>query len=213
MTETIELDRMTQSDRERVAAALWLGGLVCLPADTVYGLAGIPQPGAIEKIYRAKGREARKPLALVFAEVGRIEQVIPNIPNEIRTALPKLMPGPVTCILPLDASIPGMEFHSEDSVGVRVIPAPAGDIYKELPSPLAVTSANLSGRPDTCAVEEIPNAIAAACEFVVDGGRCELGVPSTIVDLRPLAEKCEPVILREGPLDKAELLRRLRFPV
>lgn len=210
MTSVLKLQNMTASEFEHVAAALREGGLVCLPADTVYGLASIPTSEATGKIYEAKGREERKPLALVFNEARHIISMVPDLPDVIAAALPKLMPGPVTCILPLASPLSGMEIHSADSVGVRIIPLPTGELYRNLPSPLAVTSANLSGLPDACAVDEIPQEIAAACDFIIDCGRSQLCVPSTIVDLRPLADGEQPHILREGPMKSDELLRRLR---
>jgi L-threonylcarbamoyladenylate synthase len=210
MTRTLKLQNMTKAEFEHVAAALWEGGLVCLPADTVYGLACIPQPEATDKIYEAKGREERKPLALVFTDTRQIISMVPDLPDVIAAALPMLMPGPVTCILPLATPLKGIQIHSADSVGVRIIPPPAGDLYRYLPSPLAVTSANLSGLPDACSVDEIPEEIASACDFIVDDGRSRLCEPSTIVDLRPLADGEQPHILREGPMQAAEVLRRLR---
>ncbi|MFA5802477.1 MAG: L-threonylcarbamoyladenylate synthase [Thermoleophilia bacterium] len=210
MTSVLKLENMTMADFEHVAAALREGGLVCLPADTVYGLASIPHLEATEKIYEAKGRAELKPLALVFTEATHIVSMVTDLPEVIAAALPKLMPGPVTCILPLASPLSGMEFHSADSVGVRIVPPPSGDLYKHLPSPLAVTSANLSGQPDACAVDEILEEITAACDFVIDGGRSRLCAPSTIVDLRPLAAGEQPLILREGPMRAEEILRRLR---
>ena len=131
--------------------------------------------------------------------------MVPDLPEVIAAALSKLMPGPVTCILPLASPL--------SSVGVRIIPPPAGDIYRHLPSPLAVTSANLSGLPDACTVDEIPEEIATACDFIIDGGRSRLCTPSTIVDLRPLADGKQPHILREGSMKAGEILRRLRTSI
>ena len=210
MTSILKLQNMTTAEFEHVASALWEGGLACLPADTVYGLASIPHPEATGKIYEAKGREELKPLALVFTEARHIISMVPDLPDVIAAVLPKLMPGPVTCILPLASPLSGMEIHSVDSVGVRIIPPPVGDLFRHLPSPLAVTSANLSGLPDACTVDEIPKEIATACDFIVDGGRSHLCAPSTIVDLRPLTDGEQPHILREGPMKAEEILRRLR---
>lgn len=205
MTETLKFEQMTPGDWERVAGSLSDGGLACLPADTVYGLACVPSPKAMGKIYEAKGREPLRPLALVFLSVAQICSTVPDLPEVIREALLRLMPGPVTCVLPLARPLLGINADRQDSVGVRVIPPPMGNLYEILPSPLAVTSANLSGGPDPCGVQAIPAAIAAASDFVIDAGPCEHCMPSTVVDLRPLIAGRAPLILREGVWAKRKI--------
>lgn len=203
------MEEMTPADWERVAASLASGGLACLPADTVYGLAAVPSPEVTAKIYAAKHREPLRRLALVFLSVEQIREAIAGLPEAIAEALPCLMPGPVTCILPLARPLAGLAADNQDSIGVRIIPPPMGDLYEILPSPLAVTSANLSGEADPCAADEIPAAIAAASDFVIDGGRCAHCLPSTVVDLRPLSEGLPPLILRQGALEEQPLRRLL----
>jgi len=209
MTETLKIEEMTPADWERLAASLASGGLACLPADTVYGLAAVPSPVATNKIYEAKNRAPLRPLALVFLSVEQIREAIPGLPEGIDEALPRLMPGPVTCILPLAQPLAGLVPDHQDSIGVRIIPPPMGDLYEILPSPLAVTSANLSGDPDPCAADEIPEAIRKVADFVIDAGPCAHCLPSTVVDLRPLASGRPPLIVRQGALEERSLRRLL----
>lgn len=205
MTTTLKLADMREADWERVWASLAADGLACLPADTVYGLACKPTPAAVKKIYDIKRREPRRPLALVFRSVAQILATVPDLDQRISELLLRVMPGPVTAILPLAGPLGGVSAPFAGSVGVRVIPAPWGDLYRHLPSPLAVTSANLSGEADPCSVPEIPAAIAAACDFILDAGPCRYCIPSTVVDLRPLLSGKPPAILRQGPLTEEQL--------
>lgn len=201
---------MSGGDWERVSAALAAGGLVILPSDTVYGLACLASAsGAVERIYEIKKRQIDKPLALVFSRVESIGAMLPGLPEAIRAAVGKLLPGPVTAIVPFKDGAAGIRVHGGGSAGVRVIPPPAGDIYKLLPEPLAVTSANLSGKMDPVEVDEIPEAVTEACDFVVDAGRLQNRTPSTVIDLRLLAAGGPPVILRQGPMSAAEIQDRL----
>ncbi|MHB9111206.1 MAG: L-threonylcarbamoyladenylate synthase [Thermoleophilia bacterium] len=210
MTEILRQQDMKQADWERLRASLYKGELAILPSDTVYGLgclATIPQ--AIERIYEVKRRQHEKPVALVFTAVEQILMLVPGLPDTVRDALRSLLPGPVTAVIPFEEGTSGIRVHGGGSVGVRIIPPPAGDIYLTLPGPLAITSANLSGDPDATAVEEIPDEVLAACGFVIDNGSCGRGRPSTVVDLRPMVDGRSPVILRQGAMDAAEIMERL----
>ena len=201
---------MAGSDWKKVDAALRAGGLAILPSDTVYGLACLATiPEAVERIFEVKGRDPEKPLALVFGRVEAIGAVITDLPEAIQAAVEKLLPGPVTAVVPFEEGSGGIRVHGTGSVGIRVIPLPAGDIYKLLPQPLAVTSANLSGQRDPVAVDEIPAAVLDACDYAVDCGRLESRTPSTVVDIRPLAAGERPDILRPGAMSAAEIEERL----
>lgn len=209
MTEIIRQKNMTPADRDRLSAALYQGALVVLPSDTVYGLACLATiPAAVQRIYEIKNRLQDKPVAIVFSSIEQIFTMIPGLPAIIRSALGNLLPGPVTAIIPFEEGTGGIEVHGEGSIGVRIVPSPAGDIYNDLPGPLAVTSANLSGQADTSAVADIPEKILAVCEFVIDAGRCQHQVPSTVIDLRPLIAGAVPVILRQGAMSREKIVER-----
>ncbi len=201
---------MVPADWAHISDALDRGGLVILPSDTVYGLACLATlPEAVERIYEVKGRQPDKPVALVFSSVEQIIQLIPDLPLPVRTAVSALLPGPVTAIVPFVEGTGGIHVRGGGSIGVRIIPPPEGDLYTGLPGPLAVTSANLSGGNDPSLVCDIPEEIIAACEYVVDNGRCEHRIPSTVVDLRPLASGGSPAVLRAGVMTAREIEERL----
>jgi L-threonylcarbamoyladenylate synthase len=181
-------------------AALRAGRLVVLPTDTVYGVAASPsQPEAIAAIFRVKGRPQDKPLPVLGADLEQLLSIAVFDERAERLAA-RFWPGPLTLVLPraagFDADLGGA---GRDSVAVRV---PASDVTRALlaeAGPLAVTSANLSGRPDPASVAEARTALGDAVAVYVDSGPAG-GLPSTVVSLLG-----EPEVLRIGALDAAEL--------
>ena len=210
MTEIIRQQDMKPADWDRLNASLYQGELVVLPSDTVYGLGCLATiPHAVELVYQVKRRHHEKPMALVFTAVEQILRLIPGLPDRISDALGQLLPGPVTAVVPFEEGTSGIRVHGEGSVGVRIIPPPAGDIYLDLPGPLAITSANLSGHPDAASIAAIPEEVLAACSYVIDNGSCGGGVPSTVIDLCPILDGRSPAILRQGAMSAAEIVERL----
>ena len=156
------------------------GGVVLFPADTVYGLAVDPDnEDAIERMYSIKGRPREKKSALMYFLI----DAVPDLPDEAK----KLLPGPVTVILP-------------DGRGIRV---PDGPVLAEIP--VLQTSANPSGGPDPRTLDEVDPSIREAVDLEIDGGELP-GAPSTVVDL----SGDEPRIVREGavPADRIRQLLR-----
>ena len=133
------------------------GGIVLFPADTVYGLAVDPgNEGAIERMYRLKGRPPEKRSALMYFDVDDV----PELPDSAR----RLLPGPVTVIL-------------ADGRGIRVPDGPRLATVAVLQ-----TSANPSGGPDPRRLEDVDPAIRAGVDMEIDGGDLP-GTASTVVDL------------------------------
>jgi L-threonylcarbamoyladenylate synthase len=160
---------------EDAVAALRAGRAVILPTDTVYGLCALP--GHEDVLYELKGRERSKPVALLAADVEALVAAVPGLDPSV---LEKYLPGPYTLVV--------------GDVGVRVpvLPPAAADVVRAV-GVVAATSANLTGGPDPRRVEDVPEAMRAACGAIVDGGELP-GVPSTVIDLTG----AEPLVLRQG---------------
>ncbi len=160
---------------EQAVAALRAGGAVILPTDTVYGLCALPAHEDV--LFDLKGRDRSKPVALLAAD---IDSLLAAVPGLDRPVLERYLPGPFTLVF--------------GDLGVRVpsLPRSAAAVVREVGA-VAATSANLAGGPDPRRVEEVPEAIRAACGAIVDAGELP-GVPSTVVDLTGE----EPRILRQG---------------
>ncbi|XP_066573844.1 threonylcarbamoyl-AMP synthase [Amia ocellicauda] len=168
--------------------ALQEGRVVAVPTDTVYGLACLAQnPKAIERVYSIKGRNGQKPLAICVGEVEEIYKFCKvTVPDPL---LRELLPGPVTLVMERSAELNPDLNPFTPLVGVR-IPGHAfmRKLAQQCGGPLALTSANVSSRASTIAVEEFRD-LWPSLGLVVDGGpvgevmspECRLG--STVIDL------------------------------
>jgi L-threonylcarbamoyladenylate synthase len=186
-------------------AAIRAGRLAIVPTDTVYGLATTPHlEEAVDALYRAKGRPGRQPTALVAADLERVRELLPELPERAEAIARALLPGPYTLIVPNPGErFPWLTGTTPDAIGVRV-PALAGR-GKELldgVGALVATSANLPGGPDPRTPADVPEQLLAAVAAVVDVGELP-GTPSTVLDVTG----AEPVVLREGAVPAAAALQ------
>lgn len=189
------------SEIERALEELRAGGLVVLPTDTVYGLAALPDvPGAVDSLFRAKGRPEDKPIPILAASLDDVGGIAVT-DDRARRLAQRFWPGPLTLVLRRAAGFDvDLGKGDADTVAVRV---PAHQVALELlrvAGPLAVTSANRSGEPPATTIDEARAALGAHVQVFLDGGKCD-GTPSTIVALAP-----DFRVLREGALPHDELL-------
>ena len=159
------------------------GGLVLFPTETVYGLgANGLDSEAVKKIYKAKGRSSDNPLILHISDIemlGKIAKDISDIEFKLMNAF---WPGPFTIILNKTDLVPSSVSGGLDTVGVRM---PDNDIAQNLIKyadvPIAAPSANISGRPSGTSVEDIYQELSDKVDCIVDGGKTNIGVESTVV--------------------------------
>jgi L-threonylcarbamoyladenylate synthase len=185
------------STLEVIVGELDAGRAVVVPTDTVYGLAGsLRAPGSVASLFRIKGRPRDKAIPVLAHELAALEAIASF--NERARAAARLWPGPLSIVLPRAPGFTADLGGTGATVAVRV---PAHPLVLELLSitgPLAVTSANLSGRPPLTTAEDARRVFPSGLA-VLDGGTCD-GEPSTVLDLTG-----EPRVLRAGPLDDADL--------
>ena len=181
--------QVVKSDEKGLDAAakvLLSGGVAVIPTDTVYGLAAHPSfPKAVDRLYAIKGREAKKPIALLAADAESVERFGYAIQGKARE-LARFWPGALTLVLPPSPSANCHLQTTSSSEGFRV---PAHDWTRSLLARcgglLRVTSANLSGQR---AATDAPAALAdvgLSADMVVDDGVSPGGVPSTVVRVSP----------------------------
>ena len=172
------------------------GGLVAFPTETVYGLgASAFDADAAKKIYAAKGRPSDNPLIVHVCDKSQINDIAAEIPDAAQIVIDKFMPGPVTIILKKKSVVPDDVTAGLDTVAIRF---PAHETAQRLIAaagvPIAAPSANLSGKPSPTKAKHVIKDMTGRIDAIIDGGDCNVGVESTIVDFT--GER--PVILRPG---------------
>lgn len=182
------------------------GGLVAFPTETVYGLgASAFDPEASGKIYKAKGRPSDNPLIVHISDKSQINELAREINPSASKLIDSFMPGPFTIILKKNDNIPDAVTAGLDTVGIRFPKnKTAVEFIKAAGVPIAAPSANISGKPSPTRASHVIHDMNGRIDAVIDGGSCEVGVESTIVD----ASGDIPVLLRPGGIT-LEMLRRV----
>ena len=183
---------------EDAARTLRAGGIVAIPTETVYGLAGAAfNELALAKIFNAKKRPTFDPLILHIASLADVEKVAREFPLKARMLAEKFWPGPLTLVLPKRESVPDLATSSLPSVAVRFPVHPlAQEIIRLAETPLAAPSANLFKHLSPTTAQHVAEQLAGRIDGIVDGGTCSVGVESTIVSF---AQE-EPRLLRPGAI-------------
>ena len=200
--------RILTDDLSPAAEALRAGGLVAVPTETVYGLAanGLDE-SAVEKIYAVKGRPAVKPLSLMVPDESALERWGRDVPRAARALAAKHWPGPLTIVVKAAPDIPAIVLAGGTTVGLRCPDHPLTlRLLRECALPLAAPSANPSGQPSPKTAGEVLAYFDGRIDALIDGGRCGVGVESTIVDLSEPPYR----ILRQGALPEKAILETLR---
>src|SRR5215207_8087739 len=181
------------------------GGLVAFPTDTVYGVGALAFDGkAVESIYSAKDRPVEKAIPVLISDLKDLDKVGTDIPEAAHKLAARFWPGPLTILVPKRTDLP-VAVSATDTVGVRVPDHEVARALLRAAGPLAVTSANISGRQSPVTAQELYGQLAGRIAFILDGGKTAGGVTSTLVDCtRPKLR-----VLRDGPITLKELLTSL----
>jgi L-threonylcarbamoyladenylate synthase len=198
------------TDVEQAAAALAGGGLVAIPTETVYGLAALAdRREAVRRIFEVKGRPADHPLIVHVSGVEALDGWVARIPDAARVLAATCWPGPLTMLLARGPRCGEWVTGGRDTVGVRV---PAHELtlalLDRLGAGVAAPSANRFGKVSPTSaqhvVDDLGHLLDPARDRILDGGPCQVGIESTIVDLTV----DPPQLLRAGAID-AETVGRL----
>jgi L-threonylcarbamoyladenylate synthase len=191
------------SDGETFERCMGVGGVAVFPADTVYGLAcDVHNRIAVERLYRLKRRRLDKPSAVMFFDRSIALDALPELGTRTRAVLERLLPGPVTALLPNpERRFPLACGDDQSTFGLRVpvVPALAGVRW-----PVLQSSANLAGGPDARRLDDVPEVLRRMADLIIDGGELP-GTPSTVVDLRDFEDGGGWSIIRAGGLADAEV--------
>lgn len=191
------------SDAEEFERAIFAGGVVVFPSDTVYGLACDPtSPDAVARLYGLKRRSLGKPSAIMFFSVAAALPHLGQLGPRTREALARLLPGGVTLLVPNpDGRFALAGGENGTLLGVRVPDVPA---LSGVGCPVIQSSANLAGGPDPRRLEDVPESIRDGADLVIDGGELP-GTASTVVDLLRYEREGRWAVIRPGAVGEEEL--------
>ncbi|MBL1110607.1 threonylcarbamoyl-AMP synthase [Streptomyces sp. 5-8] len=199
------------SDIEKAAGVLRAGGLVALPTETVYGLgADAEDPAAVGRIFQVKGRPPSHPLIVHIGGAEQLDDWVQDVPATARRLAGHFWPGPLTLVLRRGPRVPLEATGGLETVAVRVPDHPVAlALLAAFGGGVTAPSANRFGSVSPTTADDVRAELGDAVDFVLDGGPCEVGVESTIVD----ATGEIPSILRPGGVTREDLEAVLGRPL
>ena len=200
-----------QSNIKKAKKYLDKNHCVAVPTETVYGLAGNAYSNiSVKKIFRLKKRPMNNPLIVHYSDIDRLKDDCVINDNFIKL-YNEFSPGPITFILKLKngSKISKFVTNKQKSLAVR-FPKHAlfKKLLKNLDYPLAAPSANISTRLSSVKASDVIEEFGARIKYVLDGGKCQIGLESTIINLLG-----KPTILRLGGLDVSKIEKILKKKV
>ena len=200
------LDGQSSQSIALAAQALQRGELIGLPTETVYGLAADAcNAKAVAKIFSIKGRPSDHPLIVHVTDIESAERFASEIPDFAKRLMDAFWPGPLTLILPRKVDIAQAAAGGQNSVGLR---CPSHPVAREVLQAcanqgvwgVAAPSANLFGRVSPTTAAHVQSEFGNEL-LILDGGECEVGIESTIVD----CTRGVPVLLRPGQISRTQI--------
>jgi len=201
--KTVVLDASEQKNIEICAGVIRSGELVALPTETVYGLgANAIDEASVAKIFEIKGRPEDNPLIVHIALIDDVKPLVMSIPDVFYNLADKYWPGPLTLIMQKSDAVPDNVTAGLDTVAIRMPSHPAAlALIRTAGVPVAAPSANPSGKPSPTKASHVFNDIGGKIKYILDGGDCEVGIESTVLDISGEV----PKILRPGYVTYEEL--------
>ena len=174
--------------------------LIGLPTETVYGLAALAsRPKAIAKIFQVKARPTNHPLILHLANYRQLEKWAQNVPSYVQVLCEKFWPGPLTVVLQRTTRVCDEITGARETVAIRIPNNQVAlTLLKKLDDGLVAPSANRFGKVSPTSAKHVVDDLGDDVSLVLDGGDCEIGVESTILD----CTRSMPQILRSGAITK-----------
>lgn len=198
---------MLEAGLAAATTAVRAGELVVLPTDTVYGLgADAFDPVAVARLLEAKGRGREMPPPVLVGSPATLDALASQLPDWARHLVEHYWPGPLTIVVRQQGSLQWDLGETRGTVAVRM---PHDTVALELlarTGPLAVSSANLSGRPAATNADDAAEMLSAQVSVILDGGPTADDLPSTIVD----CTGAQPRLLRVGAISAEELREVLK---
>jgi L-threonylcarbamoyladenylate synthase len=193
----------TRDGLRRAAEIIRLGGVVAFPTETVYGLgANAFNADAVKRVFELKQRPFASPLIVHAGDAELARTVTREWPPLAETLSRHFWPGPLTMVLAKAPIVPDLVTAGLPSVGVRVPAHPiAVELIRQSGVPIAAPSANLFTQISPTTAQHVEAALGGKIEIILDGGRTQVGIESTVIALRSGG----PVILRPGMISQSQL--------
>ena len=200
-----------QSNIKKAKQYLDKNHCIAVPTETVYGLAGNAYSDiSVKKIFRLKKRPTNNPLIVHYSDINKLK-IDCHINDNFIKLYKELSPGPITFILKLkkDSKISKLVTNNQKTLAVRFPKHPLfKKLLKNLSYPLAAPSANISTRLSSVQASDVIEEFGSKISYVLDGGKCQIGIESTIINLLN-----KPTILRFGGLDIFKINKILKKKV
>lgn len=190
--------KLIKENISEAAEIIKRGGLVAVPTETVYGLAGNGlDENAVHEIYEVKGRPAVKPLSLMVPDRGAMKGYCEDVPEQAEYLAERFWPGPLTIVLKAKELVPEIVRAGGTTVGLRCPDHPLTlEALRLAKLPFAAPSANPSGAESPKDAAKVMEYFSGRIDAVIDGGPCGIGRESTLIDMSARPYR----ILRQGAL-------------
>ncbi|MFH1637418.1 MAG: L-threonylcarbamoyladenylate synthase [Candidatus Woesearchaeota archaeon] len=204
-TKIVNIDKENPDKEKILEAALLLkeGKLVVFPTETVYGIAvKADNPEAIKRLFIAKKRPLDKPITVLISDKKQVYELAREVPETAKKLMDKFWPGPLTIVLRKKDSVNDVLTAGSNTIGIRMPDHKVALLLIKEAGIIAAPSANISGNNPAVSAEEALKELDGLVDMIIDSGKTDIGVSSTVVDLT----KEKLVILREGSIGRTTLL-------
>jgi L-threonylcarbamoyladenylate synthase len=193
----------TEATISRAAKLLKEGGVIIMPTETVYGIAANAlDPAAVKRVFRVKGRPPENPLIVHVCSLDQARSLVSEWNDASQALVERFWPGPLTLVLPKADSVPLEVTGGLSTVALRMPSHPVAlAIIRGADCPVAAPSANRFMNLSATRPEHIDPELARSVDLIVDGGPCEVGLESTVVDMTG----SPPRILRPGGVSRGQI--------
>ncbi len=187
------------------------GGLVAFPTETVYGLGALAlDAAAVARVFEAKGRPSTNPLIVHVSSIAMAKRLTTQWTSHANTLAATFWPGPLSLVLAKAANIPDIVTASGSTLAIRMPAHPFTlALIEALDEPLVGPSANISGSISPTCAEHVRSSFNESLVYVLDGGPCQRGIESTVVDV----SVAQPCILRPGLITEHDIVNALNTSV
>ncbi len=192
------------------ATLITCGGVVVFPTQCLYGLgANALNAAAVARLFTIKRRRPTKPILILIGQHHQLSDLVTHIPAVAHRLMQAFWPGSLTLVLNARPELPEVLTAGTGTIGIRMAGHPVAQaLLAQLPNPITGTSANLADQPGCHQVKDLPAAVSASADYILDAGPLKGGTGSTVIDVTTASVR----MLREGLIPAAAIAATLGLP-